>query len=305
MLPAGYRPKNKNCGNILTPKIRIQNLSGKTLTTLLVHYSVNDGPMACYNWNGSLNFLDIREITLPQLTYNPRQKGNYFVVFTSNPNGQDDNVPSNDTLVCTFYQSMTAGNPVTVEIKTDNYPKETTWKIVNSQGQEMAHGGPYPLANTVTTQTLNFNASDCYEFIVTDQYGDGFCCRHGNGYYKLKDQNNVVFAEGSSFTQQESIAFFDDITQGIQETGLLSDFQLFPNPFDNTATLSLYLAKDLNVTIIVMNEVGQIVFTLDKVILKAGNHTVDLNGESWTPGVYFVKVLAGDKLMTKKLSLTK
>lgn len=299
------RPGDLVCGNTISPKVSIENLGGPPLTSLDINYSINGGSFATYSWNGYLNFLDQTEVSLPGTGYTPLAGNNNIVVFTSNPNGNHDSITSNDTITRTFHTSYNSGTPVTLEIRTDQYPNETFWKLLNSAGNIVAMGGPYYQANTLETRVLNFSSTECYEFIMLDQFGDGVCCNYGNGYYKLKDQNGVVFAQGGSFGQEESTPFMVDINMGIPEPELISDFQVFPNPFDNTATISLYLPRDLNVTIMVMNEVGQFVYMMDKVILKAGNHTFDLNGETWTPGVYFVKVFAGDKLITRKLSLTK
>jgi hypothetical protein len=299
------KPGSLSCGNIINPKVIIENRGGTPLASLDINYSINGGSYSTFNWSGYLNFLDRAEVSLPTTTYNPLAGVNTFTVYTSHPNGFNDSIPLDDTLHGVFQTAYTSGTPITIEIKTDQYPSENWWKLVNSAGNIIASGGPYLQSNTLETRVIDFTAGECYEFILYDQFGDGICCNYGNGYYKLKDQNGVVFAQGGSFGQEETTPFMVDINMGIPEPELVSDFQVFPNPFDNTATISLYLPRDLNVTIMVMNEVGQFVYTMDKVILKSGNHTFDLNGETWTPGVYFVKIIAGDKLITRKLSLTK
>lgn len=302
---AVIKPDKTVCGNTLTPRLLIKNLGGAPLTSLEINYSINGGPASTYNWTGSLDFIETREVNLPPLSFVSLPGLNKLLVFTSNPNGNKDSVPGNDTIIRLFKQSYTVGTPVNLEIKTDQYPAETTWKVINSSGNIVAQGGPYIQPNIAISQLLNFSSGDCYEFIIFDHQGDGICCNYGGGYYKLKDQHGIVFAQGSAFDVEESVPFFVDMTMGIPAPELISDFQVFPNPFDNTATISLFLPRDMNVTIMVMNEVGQFVYVMDKVILKAGNHTFDLNGETWTPGIYFVKILTGDKLITRKLSLTK
>jgi len=55
----------------------------------------------------------------------------------------------------------------------------------------------------------------------------------------------------------------------------------------------------------VSNEMGQVLFSQDNDDLPAGNHIYELNGDNWAPGIYVIKVLTGDKLITKKLTLSK
>jgi len=82
--------------------------------------------------------------------------------------------------------------PIIVEIKTDNYPKEIFWKVINACDNTLImNDGGYELKHT------NYMLRKCvprvkYNFLIEDGYGDGICCRWGEGSY------NVTF-EGSSF----------------------------------------------------------------------------------------------------------
>ncbi|MBK8348599.1 MAG: hypothetical protein IPL08_13670 [Saprospiraceae bacterium] len=38
------------------------------------------------------------------------------------------------------------GNNLTLEVRTDNYPAETTWNIKNSSGTILYSGGPYSVS---------------------------------------------------------------------------------------------------------------------------------------------------------------
>ncbi len=299
-------PGSLSCSNSITPKITLKNMGGFTLNSLEINYSVNGGTPQVHPWTGTLYFLDQTEVTLPAITFNMLPTNNILTIWTSSPNGGVDSIPSDDTLTMMFNQSATVGTPLTLDLKTDQYPDETTWKLFNASGSVVAQGGPYTgQPNTLIQVPVNLTSSECYDFVIYDAYGDGICCNYGNGYYKLKDNNNIVFIQGGQFGSSELTPFMEDISFSTPEVELISDFEVFPNPFDNTATISLYLARDMNLTLIVMNEVGQVVYSMDKVIMKAGNHTIDLNGETWTPGIYFVKLLTGDSIITKKLSLTK
>ena len=86
-------------------------------------------------------------------------------------------------------------NEVTLELTLDNYPAETTWRLVNDAGQTVESGGNYNTAGSKITKTFCLD-DGCYDFIINDSYGDGICCSYGNGSYKLTDADGNTIASG-------------------------------------------------------------------------------------------------------------
>lgn len=95
---------------------------------------------------------------------------------------------------------------VTLNIKTDNYPSETTWDLKDESGQTVYSGGSYSNKLTVYSETFVL-ADGNYTFNIYDSYGDGICCSYGDGYYTLTDGNNVEFATGGSFGSSDMVTF--------------------------------------------------------------------------------------------------
>ncbi len=117
------------------------------------------------------------------------------------------------------------GNNLTLEVRTDNYPAETTWNIKNSSGTILYSGGPYSVSNTLNNISLCL-PTGCYTFTINDAYGDGICCVYGSGYYNVK-QGNTVLITGGTFGSTETKTFCasgtPSCTDGIQngtETGV-------------------------------------------------------------------------------------
>lgn len=97
---------------------------------------------------------------------------------------------------------------VTLTLKLDNYPEETSWTIKNSSGTTVASGGTYgsfPDGSTITA--TNCLPAGCYTFTINDSYGDGICCTYGNGSYIVKDAAGTTLASGSSFTSSATHNF--------------------------------------------------------------------------------------------------
>ncbi len=99
-------------------------------------------------------------------------------------------------------------NLVYVLIRPDNYGSETTWIIQDSDGNELANGGPYIDFNRAVIQEEICLPSDCYTFTIFDAFADGICCEYGNGEYAIVDFNNNILASSEGqFTTSETKAF--------------------------------------------------------------------------------------------------
>lgn len=99
------------------------------------------------------------------------------------------------------------GTNVTVSITFDNYPEETSWAITNASGATVASGGTY--ASQADGSTLNLDVclpNGCYDFTISDVYGDGICCSYGNGSYSVSD-NGSTLVSGATFTSSETNNF--------------------------------------------------------------------------------------------------
>ncbi len=96
---------------------------------------------------------------------------------------------------------------VSISITFDNYPEETSWSITNSNGTTVASGGTYGSQADGSTLTLTECLPDgCYDFTITDAYGDGICCSYGNGSYSVTGGGSTL-ASGGSFGASESTNF--------------------------------------------------------------------------------------------------
>ncbi len=101
---------------------------------------------------------------------------------------------------CNCVPTGCSGNAITIDIKTDANPDQTTWTIYDGSMNVVASGGPFTAANTVVSTDLCLPLSgDAYLFRVEDSFGDGLS---GNGYWEVREQGGRVllrdaFATGS------------------------------------------------------------------------------------------------------------
>jgi hypothetical protein len=84
----------------------------------------------------------------------------------------------------------------------------------------------------------------------------------------------------------------------------------YPNPFNARTTISFNLAAPSDVTIEIYNIAGQQVKTLAKDYRETGRHTViwdatDNYGNEVATGVYFCRLVAGERSFSQKMTLIK
>jgi hypothetical protein len=91
------------------------------------------------------------------------------------------------------------------------------------------------------------------------------------------------------------------VTAGMPKSFLLS--QNYPNPFNPITLINYALPKDCYVKLTVYSILGQKVATLVDGEQKAGNKTASWDASSFSSGIYFYRLKAGDFVQTRKMVL--
>ena len=128
-------------------------------------------------------------------------------------------------------------------------------------------------------------------------------------YYNSLDDEIVDYSESLDFTANMIVG------NGLNTFGLShvvdimpEDYSLsraYPNPFNPVTTLSFTLPVETEVSIAVYNLYGREVFSLINGNMQAGYHSIVWDANSYSSGVYFVKMIAGEFVNTQKLMLIK
>lgn len=115
----------------------------------------------------------------------------------------------------------------------------------------------------------------------------------GMGYVNVTEEN----ADGCSTTTADFEVTIDDCT-GIEEltTGVIN---VYPNPVHNSLNVSMTLKKDQELSIYVMNQLGQVVQSLNS-SRTAGDQIITLSTENLKAGVYSVKIVSEEGLSLQK-----
>jgi hypothetical protein len=146
----------------------------------------------------------------------------------------------------------------------------------------------------------------------------------GEGYQKLND--NLIPAERRSYLDETAVpgntywyrlgAMNGDgeflsserkVEVPPRETTL---YQNYPNPFNPLTNVSYYLPETQKVSLVIYDAQGRVVKRLVSQVVELGKHNViwdgsNDRGETVGSGVYFCRLKAGKKVITKKLALIK
>ena len=186
---------------------------------------------------------------------------------------------------------------VTLTIVLDDYPEETSWEIRDG-ATVVASGGTYgSQADRSTVVEVASLAAGCYDFVISDTYGDGICCTYGPGSYNLTD-GSTTLASGGSFGSSETTSFCvggattSFAIQSSTSVGNVVNVSMYPNY--NVADRLTVTSNRNEVSYSITNLNGQVV---DRGQLVGGKVYVgDLNA-----GMYMINLVdEGGKSITKK-----
>ena len=102
------------------------------------------------------------------------------------------------------------GGNVTINLTTDKFGEETSWKLISDNGTVVASVSNMTLADTTTYPPVSvfLNSNECYSFIIYDFFGDGICCMFGDGSYSLIDSSGDTIASGGEGLWTEQATHF-------------------------------------------------------------------------------------------------
>ncbi|MBK7969963.1 MAG: T9SS type A sorting domain-containing protein [Bacteroidetes bacterium] len=92
---------------------------------------------------------------------------------------------------------------------------------------------------------------------------------------------------------------WDEIPTGTPESASLATVHIFPNPAASSINMNVGLVRDADVSISIINNLGQIVHSYNK-NLPAGNNIITVDALEFAAGIYQVQVVTGDSMKTEK-----
>jgi len=288
-----------NCTGEVEPVVTISNDGATNLSSVDINYKVNDETLNTYSWSGDLAYGETEMVTLPSVAFDIQDE-NDLLIYTTNPNGNSDEDPINDTTATSFVSAVDVVPDINLYLKLDDNPGESTWELKNSAGEVLYSGGPYTDPQAFIQETMEIDEDDCYTFAIYDAGGDGLAAP---SFYKLMQGNFDIIHENDAFDGMEEMVQFSVDMVSVPELEATAEFNVFPNPFEDITNISFTLVDESPVKIEVYNILGEVVSGFESKVYSAGNHIERFNASDMNPGIYFINVTISDQTMTKKVSL--
>lgn len=282
------------CGKEIAPTITIINGGSEQLTSLDITFKINDGATHTYNWTGSLGYLQTEEVQMPSVPF-PGLEFNQMDVTTSNPNGVMDENPDNDLLNHFFPAAPATTVESVIEVTPLGAPQFLTWKLYDSNNDEVASGGPYTTANMPVQENVTLINNECYS-LEADNGVSAF-----NGRIALKNDAGEIKGRVNINTLGfTSMAFGTFSLSSIESVLNTNSLSVYPNPTANKTTVEFEMKSQSKVEFVLMNAIGQRIWS-KSTDLNAGLQQENIDVSGFANGLYFLQLKTEQGMITKQL----
>ncbi len=262
---------------------------------------------------------EVLNVTFPVVTVNAGNNVYTAKITTANDDLNNDSQPINININPATVLGVHTNKEVTIELDMDAYASEVgfalvegtvpatglvaTWNSLNAGNTDA-----YVAVGSMTNGTASFSQlytvanHGCHWFITVDSFGDGIDYGTPNAEARIigAATDNIPGGWGDGMIKSYD---FQEVL-GLDENSALTSISLYPNPSKDVANLSLNLNTEADVTINVVNTVGQTVYT-DALGNVNGAQNVQINTSNLEEGVYLVNVNVNGTVSTLRISVVK
>ncbi|HIK67505.1 MAG TPA: T9SS type A sorting domain-containing protein [Flavobacteriales bacterium] len=304
-----YNGETSSCGgDAWNASAAVTNLGSEDVTAMTFSTSLNGVAQSDITWEGVLSNGGNQTVDLGSYT----EIGTFDYTLIA-VNGADWNAEDAVSIV----GSTEATSYVQVRIHTDNWPEETSWEILDSDGMYIdgiAEGSLDNQNDMEFTWDVALDLNECYVFTIYDAYGDGLNSSQWgaspDGTCDVVSMDGttevsiVVSYDGATDADFAELVAGMEVTQvtGITENDLTSSVNVFPNPFTDNTTLSFSAAEAGQASVVVYNLVGKKVIEMNLGNIAAGTQTFELDFASMEAGIYLVSLTAGNETSTLRVT---
>ncbi|MEZ5056947.1 MAG: peptide-N-glycosidase F-related protein, partial [Saprospiraceae bacterium] len=296
------------------PTVRIRNNGSENLRSLVIEYGEQGNPKLTHTWTGNLAFGETMDVELPLEFFsfwNESEDPGTFEALISQPNGVTDEYANNNRAVATFERPTVFDRPVSIEIKTNNRPTETSWRLKAMDGTVLLEReGVDP--NTTYSDELALGRG-CYTLEIEDSADDGLYYWYweqtgqsrGRGSARILQiyQNGIKIAKKSFEPEFGRFISFDlAVPENLSPTiepGKFELISLSPNPASDFVKVDLAGFENQEFEMEIVNAAGQKM--AEKSISTLGvDHQEILPVYDFPAGIYFVKLTNGTQQWVKQ-----
>jgi len=261
---------------------------------------------------------NVQDVTIGTVTAN--MGANTFTARITTPN--DDLTNDSQTISVSVSGAedlmITPDMNVRIELNMDAYASEvgvalregipagdaaSEWAAANS-GNSIAYIAQGSMSNGTSSfgQDYTINNYGCHFLVTYDSFGDGITYQYSSGNLKLISHTTSTVPGGWGDGLIKAYNFKS--TVGIDENSGMSSLSIYPNPAVNFTNVVLNLTQEANVSISVVNTLGQTVY-INQLGNVNGTQNVQINTVDLEEGIYLVNVTVNGNTTTQRISIIK
>jgi hypothetical protein len=273
--------------SVSNPVIVIQNRGGDTLYNVDITYGPA-GSSKTFTWNGELGMMDKEEVILEPFTYEELVDGNgRFLVSLSNPNNTADENTLNDTYESSYDMPPVYPGTIVIKFKTNKAASQNEYEIFDRDGNLVFEKREFE-NNTLYVDTVTF-VEGAFDFYLHDSGDNGisfWANSEGSGSLKFYDLNDDLLVNfNPDFGDEIYHSFYMDMFVGEAD---ISDkqvaFDVLPNPADGRFTISYAMKEEREVSFVIYNASGQVVW--ETAVEGRYHDKLRVNLRGMAPGMY-------------------
>lgn len=290
-----------SCAGMITPNVEVRNLGNADLSSLTLKCIANGMELGTYDWTGDIAFLESAQVEMSTFSF-PVEEVNNIKIYATDPNGNPDQYPLNDTIHMMLAQPEPIPTDVSLMIMLDGNPGESSWELMDDMGTVLYSGGPYTTPNGVIEESFELDVLSCYQFYFYDAGGDGlgdkfFALFHGSGTIILRGIGDFGYSIATDFSTDDDLGIVDVATE--------AEVMVYPNPFSNYTNMVINTNKLSQINVNMYNILGELVYQSDEGMHAPGEQSIRISGDNLENGIYFVQVLVNEQVITKRVTLAR
>lgn len=307
-------------GGSVDMKIMLRNYGLAPLTSATIEVLDGENTVLTKEWTGNLATYNVEEVNLGSVS--PEEATTYTIKVTSETDAEENSSVSALVSPAKVIKVNKDEKAVVFEFTVDYYtnelgvvfgqgplPNYTLTQLHNtaqSNSDVLGYIKMGTLQNGLSpfSRTWNVNDAGCHFAVFYDQFGDGYNYQTSGANVRIKGVEDTRVTISAAFEKEKVVIFDIELSDelSIDELSDISTFNVYPNPVRDMLTVDFNLEAENNVTIEVVNTMGQTVAAenLGKV---NGLQTTQINVSSLDAGMYFVKVKTTKGEVTKRISI--
>ena len=291
------------CSNNMNFTIDMMNRGLDELISIKMLMKIDNGETFEYEWNGNIASYNVGKVEFDMEVPFGIHDIEFKIV---EANGVAFNYSKTISATCEKSDVIMVENEddeIVLELMQDKFGNETTWKIIDDNDSIIASGGPYEyyfgqaFATELHEIPIKLPVNQCLKFTLSDSMGNGICCNHGEGYYKIIDGHGVVVIDGNGeFGSEVSHIFSLDVGENVDEISHES-IKIYPNPAKDYIKLT---ADDFLLSSVkIYNCIGILVEEIEFY-----SNEGKINVSDYESGIYFINIYDNDgNVTTEKIMI--